>query len=188
MDLVVASGFEAGGHRGSFIEKSEASLTGSFALIPQVADEVSIPVIAAGGIADARGVVAALMLGADAVQIGTAFLVCEGSGISSFLCELLFTEAARHTALTRHFSGRLARVVRNRFIEDMELSLESPLPFPLQRALLRPYLQEAIEQGRADLVAVWAGQATPLIRHRTVSSLMGSLIEGTQRIFEQFAL
>jgi nitronate monooxygenase len=188
MDLVVASGFEAGGHRGSFLGKPDASLIGSFALIPQVADEVSIPVIAAGGIADARGVAAALMLGADAVQIGTAFLVCEGSGISPFLCEILFTEAARHTALTRHFSGRLARVVRNRFIEDMELSLEPPLPFPLQRILLRPYLQEAIKQGRADLIAVWAGQAAGLIRHRTVSGLMASLIEETQRIFEQFAL
>jgi nitronate monooxygenase len=122
------------------------------------------------------------------VQIGTAFLVCEGSGISPFLREMLFTKEAGRTALTRHFSGRLARVVRNRFIEDMEPSLEPPLPFPMQRILLRPYLLEATRQERADLAAVWAGQAAPLIRHRTVSRFLGSLIDETQSIFEQFAL
>jgi len=188
MDLVVASGFEGGGHRGSFIRSAEASLTGSFALIPQIEDQVSIPVIAAGGIADARGVVAALVLGADAVQIGTAFLVCEGSGISPLHRELLFTEAAKHTSLSGHFSGRLARGLRNRFVEDMEHSAHAPLPFPLQSALLRPYTQEALKQGRGDLLALWAGQAAPLMRHKTVSNLMRSLIEETTKMFEQLAL
>jgi nitronate monooxygenase len=187
MDLVVASGFEAGGHRGSFLKPAEASLMGSFALIPQIADRVSIPVIAAGGIADARGVAAALILGADAVQIGTAFLVCEGSGISALHREILFTEEARYTGLTSQFSGRLARGIRNRFLEDMEASGRAPLPYPLQRALVRPYAQEALKQGRGDLLALWAGQAAPLIRHKTVPALMKSLIEETSEVFQQFA-
>lgn len=188
MDLVVASGFEAGGHRGSFLRSAEASLTGSFTLIPQIADQVSIPVIAAGGIADARGVVAALILGADAVQIGTAFLVCEGSGASPLHREILFTEAAKYTGLSSHFSGRLARGLRNRFLEDMEKSGHAPLPYPLQRTLVRPYAQEALRQERGDLLALWAGQAAPLIKHKTVSALMKSLIEEATKIFEQLSL
>jgi nitronate monooxygenase len=102
MDLVVASGFEAGRHRGSFLASSEASLTGTFALIPQVADSVDIPVIAAGGIADAHGIVAALALGADAVQIGIAFIVCEGSCIGSLNRRAFLSDAARSTGLSRH--------------------------------------------------------------------------------------
>lgn len=188
MDLVVASGLEGGGHRGSFLEPAEASLTGSFALIPRVADKVSIPVIAAGGIADARGVVAALALGADAVQIGTAFLVCEGSGISPMHRDALFRDAAKRTVLSRHFTGRLARGLRNRFAEDMESSGDAPLPYPLQRALVRPYIQEAHKQGRSDLVTLWAGQAAPLVHHTRASALMRSLIDETTQLFEQFAL
>ena len=188
MDLVVASGFEGGGHRGSFIEPAEVSLTGTFALVPRVADQVSIPVIAAGGIADPRGVVAALVLGADAVQIGTAFLVCEGSGISPLHRESLFSDASKSTVLSRHFTGRLARGLRNRFTDKMERSSTAPLPYPLQRTLLRPYHVEAQKQGRSDLIALWAGQAAPLIQHRTVAGLMKSLVEGTTQIFEQFAM
>ena len=187
MDLVVAFAIEAGGHRGSFIGPAEASLMGTFALVPQIADQVLIPVIAAGGVADARGVVAALVLGAEAVQIGTAFLVCEGSGISDLHRAMLFTQAAGHTGLSSHFSGRLARGLRNRFVEDMEKSGRAPLPYPLQRSLVRPYAQEALKQGRGDLLALWAGQGAPLIRHKTVSELMGSLIHNSQ-IFEQLAL
>jgi nitronate monooxygenase len=188
MDLVVASGLEGGGHRGSFLEAAEASLTGTFALLPRVADQVSIPVIAAGGIADARGIVAALVLGAEAVQIGTAFLVCEGSGIASLHREALFSSAAKRTVLSRHFTGRLARGLRNRFAEDMERSGDTPLPYPLQRALLRPYSQEALRQGRGDLVTMWAGQAAPLLQHTTVAALMQELIEETNRTFERFSL
>lgn len=188
MDLVVASGFEGGGHRGSFLQSPEASLTGSFTLLPQIADRVSIPVIAAGGIADARGIAAALILGADAVQIGTAFLVCEGSGVSPLHREMLFTEAAKYTSLSRHFSGRLARGIRNRFSDEMERSAHAPLPYPLQRALVRPYAQEALKQERGDLLALWAGQAAPLIHHKTVSALMKNLIEETTEIFQQFAM
>jgi nitronate monooxygenase len=188
MDLVVASGFEAGGHRGSFLAPAEASLTGTFALIPQVADNVGIPVIAAGGIADARGIVAAFALGADAVQIGTAFLVCEGSGIGPLHRQALLSDAVRSTGLSRYFSGRLARGIRNRFMSDMEESELDPLPYPLQRALMRPYTEAATRQERTDLLPLWAGQAAALIRHTTVEALMESLIRETDELYRNLSL
>jgi nitronate monooxygenase len=113
VNIIVASGFEAGGHRGSFLLSAEESLTGTFSLTPQVADTVSVPVVAAGGIADARGVLAAFALGAEGVQIGTAFLATEESGASSLHRNALLSEKARSTALTRGFTGRLARGIRN---------------------------------------------------------------------------
>ena len=112
VNAIAASGFEAGGHRGSFLRSAEDSLTGTFSLVPQIVDIVDVPVIAAGGIADARGVIAALALGAEAVQMGTVFLACEESGASRLHREALLGEAAGHTALTRGFTGRLARGIR----------------------------------------------------------------------------
>src|SRR6267154_2237886 len=109
VDAVVASGFEAGGHRSSFLRAAEDSLTGTFSLVPQIADVVNVPVIAAGGIADARGVIAALALGAEAVQMGTVFLACEQSGASPLHRRALQHKKASHTELTRGFTGRLAR-------------------------------------------------------------------------------
>src|SRR5450755_531874 len=109
VNAIVASGFEAGGHRGSFLRSAEDSLTGTFSLVPQIVDIVDVPVIAAGGIGDARGVVAALALGANGIQLGTAFLACEESGASGPHREALRGKQAGHTALTRGFTGRLAR-------------------------------------------------------------------------------
>src|ERR1700676_1614892 len=119
VDAVVASGFEAGGHRGSFLRAAEDSLTATFSLVPQIVDRVTVPVIAAGGIADARGVIAALALGAEAVQIGTAFLACEGSGASLRHRQALRGKHAGHTALTKGFTGRLARGIHNRLLEEL---------------------------------------------------------------------
>src|SRR3954468_19761117 len=119
VDAVVASGFEAGGHRGSFLRPAEDSLTGTFSLVPQIADMVNVPVIAAGGIADARGVIAALALGAEAVQTGTASLGCEESGAGRLHRNALMGEQAGHTALTKGFTGRLARGIHNRLLEEL---------------------------------------------------------------------
>jgi len=174
VDVIVASGFEAGGHRGSFLASAEESLTGTFALVPQVADAVRVPVIAAGGIADARGIAAARMLGAEGVQIGTAFLACEESNASPLHRSLLFSDAARLTALTRRFSGRLGRAIRNQFVDD------SPaLPYPLQGWLLRPVLQAAVAQGRTDLPMFWAGQGAHLVRHHHAADLLAALVSET---------
>src|ERR1700739_915490 len=119
VDAIVASGFEAGGHRGSFLRPAEDSLTGTFSLVPQIVDRVDVPVIAAGGIGDARGVVAALALGADAVQMGTVFLACEESGASHLHRETLRRRNAGRTALTKGFTGRLARGIHNRVMENL---------------------------------------------------------------------
>jgi NAD(P)H-dependent flavin oxidoreductase YrpB (nitropropane dioxygenase family) len=119
LNAIVASGFEAGGHRGSFLRPAEDSLTGTFSLVPQIVDIVDVPVIAAGGIGDARGVVAALALGADGVQLGTAFLACEESGASRLHRQALLGRTAGHTALTRGFTGRLARGIHNRLMEEL---------------------------------------------------------------------
>ena len=119
VDAIVASGFEAGGHRGSFLRPAEDSLTGTLSLVPQIVDIVDVPVIAAGGIGDARGVVAALALGAEAVQMGTVFLACEESGASRLHREALRGRNAGHTALTKGFTGRLARGIHNRLMEEL---------------------------------------------------------------------
>src|SRR6201997_2115647 len=132
VDAIVASGFEAGGHRGSFLRSAEDSLTGTLALVPQIVDIVDVPVIAAGGIGDARGVIAALALGAEAAQMGTAFLSCEESGSCRVHRETLRRRKGGHTALTKGFTGRLARAIRNRVMEDLNGSGTEVLPYPLQ--------------------------------------------------------
>src|SRR5258705_2328051 len=135
VDAIVASRFEAGGHRGSFLRAAEDSLTGTFSLVPQLTDMVNMPVIAAGGIADARGVIAALALGAEAVQMGTVFLLCEESGASLLHRQALRGKEAGHTALTKGFTGRLARGIHNRLLEELNQEGTAILPYPLQRRL-----------------------------------------------------
>jgi nitronate monooxygenase len=162
VDAIVASGFEAGGHRGSFLRSAEDSLTGTFSLVPQIADIVNVPVIAAGGIGDARGVVAALALGAEGVQLGTAFLACEESGASRLHREALLGKRAGHTALTRGFTGRLARGIHNRLMEELNREGTEILPYPLQRGVVRSLSTAAEAAGRADLLPLWAGQSASL--------------------------
>jgi len=176
VDVIAASGFEAGGHRGSFLRPAEESLTGTFSLVPQVADAVSVPVVAAGGIADARGIAAALALGADGVQMGTAFLACEGSGASRLHREALLGGKAGITGLTKGFTGRLARGIQNRLMEEFNRPGAEILPYPLQRALMRNLAIPAEQAERADLLALWAGQSANLARHTDAVTLLQSLV------------
>jgi len=177
VDLIVASAFEAGGHRVAFLEAPERSLIGAMALIPQVVDAVSAPVIAAGGIADGRGMAAAFMLGAAAVQIGTAFLACEESGTSELHRRRLFSSDATDTALTRVFSGRLARGIRNRLIEESD---RLPIaPYPIQNWLMGQLKSAAIAADRGDLISLWAGQSAPLLVHRACAPLIEALVKET---------
>ncbi|AOT61562.1 NAD(P)H-dependent flavin oxidoreductase [Streptomyces rubrolavendulae] len=162
VDAVVASGADAGGHRGAFLRPVRESLVGTFSLVPQVADAVGVPVVAAGGIADGRGMAAALALGADAVQIGTAFLATRESGASPAHKRALGSPEARTTVLTRLFSGRTARGIANRFVRDMAAYEDAVPPYPVQSALMQSIRREAGERGRADLGSLWAGQAAPL--------------------------
>lgn len=184
VDAVVASGFEAGGHRGSFLRPSEESLVGTFSLVPQVADAVRLPVVAAGGIADARGVVAAFALGASGVQMGTAFLACEESGASPNHRDALRTSEAGATALTRGFTGRLARGIRNRLLDELNREGREILPYPLQRALVRHLSAPAEKAGRRDLLPMWAGQSARLSRCEDVHAFLGDLIAQVSAVGE----
>jgi nitronate monooxygenase len=182
VDCIVATGFEAGGHRGSFLKSAEESLTGTFALVPQVVDRIKAPVIAAGGVADARGIVAALALGAQGVQIGTAFLACEESGASAGHREKLFSDDGKHTVLTKVFTGRLARSMRNRFTDEMQAHDRQLAPYPVQSWLTGTLRAAAIAQGRTDLISLSAGQAASLVRRGTAATLMADLIRDTTKI------
>jgi nitronate monooxygenase len=179
IDIVLATGADAGGHRVSFLASPEDFLVGTFSLIPQVRDAVRIPVIAAGGIVDGRGIAAALALGADGVQIGTAFLACEESGASPLHRAALFSYRARRTELTSAWTGRLARAIHTDFSEQM--AANDIAPYPAQNWLTSVLRAAAIAHGRADLVAVYAGQAAPLLRHRKAGELFGALVSETER-------
>src|ERR1700726_2915129 len=182
VDAVVASGFEAGGHRSSFLRAAEDSLAGTFSLVPQIADMVNVPVIAAGGVADARGVVAALALGAEAAQMGTVFLSCEESGASLLHRQALRGKKAGLTALTKGFTGRLARGIHNRLLQELNRPGTEILPYPLQRALVRNLSIPAEAAGRSDLLPLWVGQSANLSACSNVLAFLTSLVEEASEI------
>ena len=187
IDIVVASGFEGGGHRGSFLRSAEESFIGSLSLIPQVVDAVDVPVIAAGGIADERGIVAALALGADAVQMGTAFLACYDSGASDAYRAVLLSEAAADTALTTVFSGRIARAVRNQLMDELTSSLGRPLPFPRQHALVQTLALPAAMQQRSEWMTCWAGQSAKLNRNSRTEGFFEHIISRTDAVLSRLS-
>jgi nitronate monooxygenase len=159
-DAVIAQGVEAGGHRGLFLSEDLHSQLGTLALVPQVCAAVDIPVIAAGGIADAAGVAAAMALGASAVQVGTAFLLCPEAATSDVHRAALKSDAASVTALTNVFTGRPARSIVNRVIRELgPISTAAPA-FPLAAAALTPLRATAESQGSGDFSPLWAGQNT----------------------------
>jgi nitronate monooxygenase len=182
VDVIAASGFEAGGHRGSFLQPSEDSLTGTMALVPQVVDAVRLPVVAAGGIGDARGIVAAFALGAEGVQLGTAFLACEESGANTHHRKALLSGQAKQTALTRGFTGRLARGIKNRLLDELNQKDTEILPYPLQRALVRHLSIPAEKAGRPELLPLWAGQSANLSRCTDVHALLDTLVNEVSEI------
>ncbi|HEX4794180.1 MAG TPA: nitronate monooxygenase [Humisphaera sp.] len=184
VDVIAASGFEAGGHRGSFLRPAEESLTGTFSLVPQVVDCVSVPVVAAGGIADARGIVAALALGAEGVQIGTAFLACEESGANPLHREALLSGKAGKTALTRGFTGRLARGIKNQLLDAMNAPGVDILPYPLQRFLMRNLSGPAEKARRPELMPMWAGQSANLARHKHATELLDELVASVSAVID----
>ena len=150
LDAVIASGSDAGGHRGAFLRPVRESLVGTFSLVPQVADAVKIPVVAAGGIADRRGVQAAVALGADGIQVGTGFLATAESGASNGHRALLGTPKAETTILTRLFSGRPARGIPNRLTTELAHAEDDVPPYPLQNALMRPLRSAVAARGDTD--------------------------------------
>ncbi len=175
-DAVVAQGSEAGGHRGSFAADFAAGLIGTIALVPQVVDAVTIPVIASGGIMDGRGIAAALALGADAAQMGTAFLACDEAGVPDCYKAELLRGREDATRITRAFSGRPARGLVNRFMRELDAAPDAILPFPLQNDLTRPMRRAAAAAGRAEFLSLWAGQGVRLARRLPAAELMKRLV------------
>jgi nitronate monooxygenase len=185
VDMIIASGFEAGGHRPSFLDSAEASTTGTFVLVQLIREKVRVPVIAAGGIATGRGIAAALLLGADAAQIGTAFLATDESNALSIHKEMLFSDAAKYTMLTRAFTGRLGRGLTSRIGKEHAGKEPAHLPFPLQTTLMSSLRKAAIDRQKWELMLFWGGQIAPLLKHRKAKHLMNSLVEETNEIFHQ---
>ncbi len=179
VDAIVTQGSEAGGHRGTFAASFESSMVGTISLVPQVADAVRIPVIASGGIMDGRGIVAALALSASAVQMGTAFLMCDEAGIPAVYKDAILNAREDQTRLTRAFSGRQARGIVNRFMTEVESATDKTgctiPPFPVQNALTRPLRSAAAKEGRAEFLSLWAGQGTRMARRGTAAGLIARL-------------
>ncbi len=180
VDMVVAQGSEAGGHRGTFLGDFRDALIGTMALVPQMVDALSIPVIASGGIMDGRGLAAALVLGAEAAQMGTAFLACEESGAHPGFKSAVLEATEEETAVTRAFSGRAARGVKNRFLIEVGEHEEELPPFPVQNALTRDVRAAAQRQDRPEFMSLWAGQAVRLARPTGAAKLVRSVVEGAE--------
>ena len=178
VDAVIAQGLEAGGHRGMFLAEDLASQAGTFALVPQIAAAVKVPVIAAGGIADAKGVAAALALGAAGVQVGTAYLLCPEATTSAVHRAALRGESARVTALTNLFSGRPARGIVNRVMRELGPMSEAPPRFPLATAAIAPLRAKAEALGSGDFSPLWSGQNALGCREVAAARLTRELAAG----------
>ncbi len=158
VDAVIAQGLEAGGHRGNFLSEDLNTQVGTFALVPQIVRAVKIPVIAAGGIADAKGVAAAMALGAAGVQIGTAYMLCAEATTSAVHRAALKSDAARVTALTNLFTGRPARGIVNRLMREIGPMSPAAPAFPLATAAIAPLRVKAESLGSGEFSPLWAGQ------------------------------
>src|SRR5215472_3662526 len=186
---IVTQGSEAGGHRGTFQGDFAACMVGTISLVPQVVDAVRVPVVASGGIMDGRGIAAALALGAAAVQTGTAFLTCTESGAPEAYKEAILHAREDQTRLTRVFSGRPARGIVNRFMQEMESSEKADeIPaFPLQNGLTRPLRTAAGKQGRSEFLSLWAGQGVGMARRQSAAELTSRLVEETETVIRRFS-
>jgi nitronate monooxygenase len=183
-DAIIAQGMEAGGHRGAFeAARAQSDLVGLFALVPAVADAVGAPVIAAGGIADARGVAAALMLGASAVQIGTGFLRCPEAQLNPAWADALASAAPEDTMVTRAFSGRAGRSLANAYAKAAAApDAPAPAPYPVQRGLTAGLRAAGAEAGDVDRMQAWAGQSARLALAQPAGELAQSLWDGAQAL------
>lgn len=183
VDAVIAQGTEAGGHRATFTGVDMSMQAGLFSLLPHVVDAVRIPVVAAGGIADGRAVAAAFMLGACAVQLGTAFLRCEEANVQPAHRQALAEADESCTVVTDTISGRPARYIRNKLLDDLVSSGLKPLPIPAQLSLTMPLGQS----GDRDMTPLFSGQSAGLVRHTTATELVEAIAEDALRRLRAFA-
>ena len=184
-DAIIAQGFEAGGHQAMFLSHDVDTQVGTMALVPQVADAVKVPVIAAGGIADGRGIAAAFALGASGVQIGTAYLLCPEATIRPVHREALLSARENETALTNVFTGRPARGIMNRAMREIGPISDAAPDFPLAATALAPLRTKAEAAGRNDFTALWAGQAFRLAKEMSASDLTTMLARDAQTRLER---
>lgn len=184
VDMIIASGFEAGGHRPSFLASAESSITGSFVLLQLIREKVKVPVIAAGGIANGKGVAATLALGASAAQVGTAFLATDESNALPIHKQMLFSDAAKYTTLSRAYTGRLGRGITSRIAKELSGNEDKILPFPLPTTLMSSLRKAALEQEKWDIILFWGGQIAPILKHTKAATLMQSLIEEATAYFD----
>jgi nitronate monooxygenase len=191
VDVIIAQGYEAGGHRATFlgsdINRAMASQSGTMALVPQVVDAVRVPVIAAGGIADARGIAAALMLGAAGTQIGTAYLLCPEAATPPLHRDALRRAAADTTVLTNVFTGRPARALVNRFIRQVGPMADAAPAFPIPFGASASLRILAEQRGSSDFTPLWAGQASRLGREMPASALTTRLVTETMQQFRRLS-
>lgn len=178
VDAVIAQGLEAGGHRGHFLSHDLTRQPGLFALLPQLVRELAVPVIAAGGIADAAGVAAAMALGAAGVQVGTAWMLCPEATTTPLHRAALQSEAARHTALTRLFTGRPARGIVNRLMAELGPLNPAAQQFPLGTTAVAPLRAQAEAAGRTDFTPLWCGQHPPRYADMPAAELVRVLAQG----------
>jgi len=171
VDAIIAQGLEAGGHRGMFLSDDLSTQVGTFALLPQIVREVKVPVIAAGGIAGAKAVAAAMALGAAGVQIGTAYLLCPETTTSAVHRAALSSDGARHTALTNLFTGRPARGIVNRIMRELGPISPAPPAFPLATGAIAPLRAKAESRGSGDFSPLWSGQNTSGCRRAPAAEL-----------------
>lgn len=176
-DIVVAQGTEAGGHRSTFLSSFDSSLIGTMALVPAIVDHIKLPVIAAGGVMDGRGLAAALCLGASAVQMGTAFLTCPEAGVHPHYRQAILTNTEENITLTSVFSGRPARGIRNRFTEEMKKYQDFLPDYPFQQSLTLGIRQKAAADNRPEFMSLWAGQGIRLSRSIPAAQLVQETID-----------
>ncbi len=186
VDAIVGQGSEAGGHRGMFLGPADSDSIGTMALIPQIADAVKLPVIAAGGIMDGRGLAAALMLGAAGVQLGTAFLTCPESGAHPEHKAAILDSTEESSVLTRVFSGKAARGLKNRFITEMTRHQAELPPYPIQNKLTRDIRQAAGQQNKPEFMSLWAGQGTRLSSGKPAGALVVDIASQAEAILTKF--
>ena len=191
VDVIIAQGYEAGGHRATFlgpdVNRAMASQSGMMVLLPQVVDAVRVPVIAAGGIADGRGIAAALMLGAAGAQIGTGYLLCPEAATPPLHRDALRRAAADATVLTNVFTGRPARALVNRFIREVGPMADAAPAFPIPLAASAPLRILAEQRGSSDFTPLWAGQASRLGREMPAKALTASLVKETMQQFRRLS-
>jgi len=181
-DAIIAQGVEAGGHRGTFSSEFGKAEIGTLALVPQIVDAVSVPVIAAGGIMDGRGIAAAMLLGASGVQMGTAFVACPETGANVAYVRRLLAAEAGDAVLTDTLSGRPMRVLRNRLVDLLEDHRAHRLDFPEQLSMTRSLRKAALSRSDDDFLPLWAGQGAPLARAIPAADLLRTIAADAQRL------